>query len=101
MVKRYRGCGTIIRETLAAWFIKEHAGCGCNEICSRMDTEGADVVEQKLQQYKEDMKISIANWRKENSFPILQPPDWTIELLIKYGIEQSRQEEAEYRSLRL
>lgn len=91
-MKKRRGPGSIIRDTLAAWWISEHAGCGCNEIATKMDQEGADIVEQKIDQYVSEMSESIKNWRKNHSIPIPQPPIFIIRGLIEYGISKSRQE---------
>lgn len=94
----YRSTGTVIKQTLAAWGISESTGCGCNEICIEMDRDTADVVEIKMEYYVDKMRTSIQNWRLEHRFAILQPPDFVIRELIKYGIKTSRAEEAEYQS---
>lgn len=99
MARRYyRSPGTIIKQTLAAWYIKENAGCGCNEICIEMDQDGPDAVERKLEYYTQKMQISITNWRKAQRWPVPQPPVSIIVALIQYGIDTSRQEELQYRS---
>lgn len=90
--KRRRGPGSVIRETLEAWRIKSHAGCGCTELAYEMDQVGANVVEEKITEYTQRMYDSIKIWRRDCRFPVPQPPFFVIQELIEYGIKTSRAE---------
>lgn len=93
----YRGPGSVISDTLAAWRIKHHAGCDCTSIAADMDSDGPDLVEKKLEHYTSRMKKSIKIWRKVNWYkPIPQPPDFVIRDLILYGISKSREEKNQF-----
>jgi len=90
-----RGTGTIIRETLAAWKITAHSGCGCTEIAAEMDAVGADVVEQNLDHYVDRMYESVKLWRSSGNtlqqvLPL--PPKVLVKELIQYAITKHREE---------
>lgn len=88
--------GTVIKSTLAAWGITEKAGCGCYALANKMDREGPDVVELRLDSYYvPKMQESIKNWRSKSFVTrlLVRPPDEIVKKLIEYGIWKSRQPE--------
>lgn len=87
-----RGPGTIIKQTLAAFFIRSHSGCGCTELAAEMDQLGPDRVLEQLDTYTNKMYDSVLNWRKESSIPVPQPPHEVVRKFIEYACDKSRKE---------
>lgn len=94
MAQSIRGPGTIIRQTLAAWGITEHSGCGCTDIANEMDKDGPDNTEIKLEYYVQKMNNSIVNWKASGNVvqQNIPTPEFAVRKLISYGVNKSREE---------
>ena len=89
--RRKRQPGTIIKETLLAWWIKAYGGCGCEDLAIEMDSVGPYTVLEKLDEYTDRMSVSISNWRAERlrTRIVPQPPREVVYDFIKWAANKS------------
>jgi len=85
------GVGETIRTTLAAFGIYSLEGCYCTTLAKKMDEDGPEEVEKKLEYYVKEMKESIKQWRRQHTTILPSPPELVIRQLIIYGIQKSKE----------
>lgn len=87
-----RGVGTIIKETLAAWYITSNPGCYCEDIAAELDRTNIHRIEERFSEFASKIEESVKSWRSGLKKIVPQPPRYVVEELLSYGIRKHKEE---------
>jgi len=71
-----RGVGTILKEFLAQWGIRE-SGCNCKKLSAEMDRVGSIKIRKDIERYTDKVQNSAKSWIK-NKVKLKIPPPRTV-----------------------